>query len=179
MPPTPSTARPPWRNNLIGIDLKKIVRPVKDWSDEEIARRWWNLLPSRRNKDGSPAEPAETDLKPLMADAKMLVVLRVRLSSISWFMRCTSEVIARLANAEEKCSGRFWKDKREGQKGRRTKGEGQKGKDKRGRTKGEGQKGKYKRGQVSFSIDASSNKRDLTPIASSNFNVGPLEHLGQ
>jgi len=80
---------------------------VKDWTDEEVVRRWWNLFSSCRNKDGSPAETAETDLKSLIADAKILVELRARLSSISWFMRCTSEVIARLANAEEKCSGRF------------------------------------------------------------------------
>ena len=81
---------------------------MKTWSDEEVARRWWNLFPSRRNKDGSPAEPADTDLKSLMADAKVLAELRARLSSVSWFMRCTSEVIARMANAEEECTGRFW-----------------------------------------------------------------------
>jgi hypothetical protein len=81
---------------------------VKEWSDEEIARRWWNLFPQRRNKDGSPAEPAETELNHLMADAKILAELRARLSSISWFMRCTSEVIARMANAEDECTGRFW-----------------------------------------------------------------------
>jgi len=81
---------------------------VKAWSDEEVARRWWNLFPSRRNKDGSPAEPADTDLKALTADPKVLAELRARLSSVSWFMRCTSEVIARMANAKEKCTGRFW-----------------------------------------------------------------------
>jgi len=93
-------------NHLHAI-LRNRPDVMKDWSDEEVARRRWNLFPSRRNKDGSPAEPAETDLKSLMTDAKTLLELRARLSSISWFMLCTSEVIARLANAEENCSGRF------------------------------------------------------------------------
>ena len=95
-------------SNHLHVILRSRPDVVKDWSDEEIARRWWNLFPQRRNKDGSPAEPADTDLNHLMADAKMLAELRARLSSISWFMRCTSEVIARMANAEDECTGRFW-----------------------------------------------------------------------
>ena len=95
-------------SNHLHVILRSRPDVVKTWSDEEVARRWWNLFPSRRNKDGSPAEPADTDLKALMADAKSLTELRARLSSISWFMRCTSEVIARMANSEDECSGRFW-----------------------------------------------------------------------
>ena len=40
-------------NHLHAI-LRNRPDVVKTWSDEEIARRWWNLFPSRRNKDGSP-----------------------------------------------------------------------------------------------------------------------------
>ena len=94
-------------NHLHAI-LRNRPDVVKSWTDVEVARRWWSLFPSRRNKDGSPAEPADTDLKALMADAKVLAELRARLSSVSWFMRCTSEVIARMANAEDECTGRFW-----------------------------------------------------------------------
>ena len=44
----------------------------------------------------------------LMADAEQVAVLRGRLSSLSWFMRCMCEWVARAANREEGTFGRFW-----------------------------------------------------------------------
>ncbi len=44
----------------------------------------------------------------LTADASRLAALRGRLSSLSWLMRCLCKRIARGANHEDQCRGRFW-----------------------------------------------------------------------
>jgi len=95
-------------SNHIHVVLRSRPDVVSDWSDEQIVRRWWNLFPKRRTKDGVPAELSDTEVTAMAGDTTRIQELRARLSSISWFMRCTSEVIARLANGEDECSGRFW-----------------------------------------------------------------------
>jgi hypothetical protein len=63
------------------------------------------LFPLRRNEDGSPADPEAHELRMLTADVDKLAELRRRLSSVSWFMRCLAEPIAR---RRDRCTGRFW-----------------------------------------------------------------------
>ncbi len=81
---------------------------VTTWSDDEVARKWWMLCPARKKKDGSPAEPTEFELNSIRNDTLGLKEKRVRLSSVSWFMRFLSERIAKEANKQDHCSGRFW-----------------------------------------------------------------------
>ena len=78
------------------------------WSDEEVATRWRMLFPKRRSKSGAPAKPNEEEILAITSQKKLVATYRERLSSISWFHRCLNENIAKRANYEDDCTGRFW-----------------------------------------------------------------------
>jgi REP element-mobilizing transposase RayT len=101
--------------NHVHVILRNRPDVVAGWSDEEVARRWWQLFPLRKNKDKSPAVPTESELKLFMSPARSKQ-LRTRLSDISWWMRALAEPIARRSNLEDKCSGRFWEGRYKCQK---------------------------------------------------------------
>lgn len=92
------------------LHLVRRNRPdvVAAWSDEEVAQRWWRLFPCRRDDDGSPAQPTKEELFLVLNNAERLTEIRSRMSSVSWFMRCVAEPIARQSNREDECTGRFW-----------------------------------------------------------------------
>jgi hypothetical protein len=80
----------------------------QEWTDEEVALRWRLLYPPRDEATGRQVGPQQHDLDMITSDAARVAELRVRLASLSWFMRCLNEPIARAANHEDNCSGRFW-----------------------------------------------------------------------
>jgi putative transposase len=79
-------------HNHYHVVLQVATEKSSTWSDEEIVERWGKLF----------AVP-ETGV-----DVGKLQTWRSRLASISWFMRCINEPIARRANKEDECTGRFW-----------------------------------------------------------------------
>jgi hypothetical protein len=91
-------------SNHFHLVLETNPAAARAWSDEDIARRWLAL--SRRAE--STDDTRQSRLAALLAQPERLVVLRQRLGNLSWFMRYLNEPIARRANREDRCSGRFW-----------------------------------------------------------------------
>jgi len=94
--------------NHLHVILRNRPTLADNAADEEIALRWWHLFPKRRNAQGAPEEPTDGELDLILSASGRVDELRTRLSSISWFMRCLKENIAKRANYEDECTGRFW-----------------------------------------------------------------------
>lgn len=78
-----------------------------DLTTQDVTTRWSALfsLPflAKRlahNDDMSDVERSEA--------IQQIELRRERLYDLSWFMRCLNEPIARMANSEDGCTGRFW-----------------------------------------------------------------------
>lgn len=82
------------------------VDPVatRSWSDNEVAQRWVRLFPPRIDSDQARSFKQIR----LIANPLRLALCRARLGCLSWLMKCLAEPIARQANAEDGCKGRFW-----------------------------------------------------------------------
>jgi len=96
---------------IMSNHLHQVVRNRPDvaarWSDEQVAIRWLKVFPGRRLEEHL-AEPTESDVKMLCQNKERLAEIRRRLSDISWYMRALAEPIARMANKQDECTGRFW-----------------------------------------------------------------------
>jgi REP element-mobilizing transposase RayT len=77
------------------------------WTLDQVIGRWHGLFNgsflSQRYSRGESLGRAE-----LTALHQQVAVWRERLQDISWYMRCLNEAIARQANREDNCTGRFW-----------------------------------------------------------------------
>ncbi|MCK7595612.1 hypothetical protein [Pseudomarimonas salicorniae] len=94
-------------SNHVHVALRVEPEHAASWSDEEVAERWVRLFPAR--VDGViDREACRRKAWVLTGNAERISLLRQRLADLSWFMRCLSEPLARLANGEDRCTGRFW-----------------------------------------------------------------------
>lgn len=94
-------------SNHYHLVLRIDVEQANKWSDIEVAKRWMQIFngPLIMHQYLSNTELTDSELKCV---ADLVYVWRQRLVDLSWFMRCLNEPIARMANAEDHCTGRFW-----------------------------------------------------------------------
>lgn len=90
-------------HTLVRID----VSDANKWSAQEVARRWFLVFPPRDAKR-IPIKVTPEYIESRIQDVAWVEEIRKRLSSISWFMKCLKEPLARLANKADGCKGTFF-----------------------------------------------------------------------
>ncbi len=88
-------------SNHFHLVLYRDPERANNWTDQEVARRWLLIFPPKQEKYSETHDQ-------LLNNQNRLNRCRVRLASISWLMRCMKEPLARSANREDQCTGRFW-----------------------------------------------------------------------
>jgi len=91
---------------VLNIDHEQAL----SWTETQVLERWHQIyngteLTQRFLRQDHRGNLSEAELKTVRESVK---IYRQRLFDVSWFMRCLNEFIAREANKEDKCTGRFW-----------------------------------------------------------------------
>ncbi len=94
-------------SNHYHVVVKLSPSSANDWTDKAIIERWTSLY------RGNEHTRAYLSGEALSLSSKAYInthlpLWKERLSSLSWFMKCLNEYIARRANAEDQCTGHFW-----------------------------------------------------------------------
>ena len=97
-------------SNHYHLVMKICPEQVEALSEDEIMDPWCALFKGplliQNYRNGEALKPFER-----AAVSDIVNVWRTKLASISWFMRCLNQPIARMANLEDKCTGKFWESR--------------------------------------------------------------------
>lgn len=94
-------------HNHFHIALYLDPKAPLQWEPEEVAQRWLTVFPGLLNGANTEEEQAEV-IRTLAENQDRISELRLRLGNLGWFMRSISQPVARRANIEDECTGRFW-----------------------------------------------------------------------
>ena len=94
-------------SNHYHLVLHVDTQQADSWGEDEVIKRWTTLFPANGRLIETLRLNAETKVARQEFSNK-IALWRERLQDISWFMRCLNETVARQANREDECTGRFW-----------------------------------------------------------------------
>jgi len=94
-------------SNHLHLVVRTDPSRVADWSAWDVTQRWAIAHP-RTGHHGEPIAWSDVDLAAHASDAAWVSKTRLRLRSLSWFMKCVKERLARRANRADSCTGHFW-----------------------------------------------------------------------
>ena len=94
-------------DNHLHVLVRLDPEVAQGWSDEEVVRRWGRLFPPR-DRSRRPLAVSDEWVQGHLLNAAWVKQARQRLQSLSWFMKCLKEPLARLANHEEQTRGAFF-----------------------------------------------------------------------
>ncbi|USD37552.1 transposase [Ferrimonas sp. SCSIO 43195] len=97
-------------SNHTHVVLHVDAQQANDWSTLEVLNRWHRVFAgtevTRRYCDDEQRDNLASVERHQVE--RKAALYRTRLADLSWFMRSLNEYIAREANKEDECTGRFW-----------------------------------------------------------------------
>ena len=97
-------------DNHLHVLLRLDTDVATGWSDEDVVRRWGKLFPPR-DKSRQPLPVTKAWVEWRLKDIAWVATARSRLQSLSWFMKCLKEPLARLANRQDQTRGECFKSR--------------------------------------------------------------------
>jgi REP element-mobilizing transposase RayT len=97
-------------DNHLHVLVRLDADAAKDWSDEDVVRRWLAVYPPR-TLDLEDAKLVQVWVDDQLKNPKLVAIYRERLQDLGWFMKSLKEPLARLANKEDDCKGTFWESR--------------------------------------------------------------------
>ena len=93
-------------SNHCHVVLRVDQHKAQSWSEAQVMAQWGKLFSTpvlvQKYKEGTDSAAVAIEAK------KIIAQWRLRLMDISWYMRSLNEHLARRANEEDRCTGRFW-----------------------------------------------------------------------
>ncbi len=98
-------------SNHLHLMLRSRPDVARRWSPHEVARRYLTAMKIAKCMSDELPQVSDKRIEQVVRDKKRIKQLRRRLSNISWFMGILCENIARRANQEDECTGRFFESR--------------------------------------------------------------------